>query len=64
MSVDINRWTRMEILPTLDSAQQGASIGHLLNENCRKTTENTRREMVAMPTGAEQPDQLTSAVNC
>lgn len=33
----------------LDSAQQGASIGHLLNDNCRKTTENTRREPKKYP---------------
>lgn len=49
---------------TLESEQWGASIGHLQDENCRKTTETTRGEMVAMPTGTKQPDQLTSTVNC
>lgn len=70
MRIDINRWMHTELLNHSNSAQRGASIGHLLNDNCRETSENTRRatkisrEMVAMPTGAEQPDQLTSPVNC
>lgn len=43
----------------LNSAQRGASIGHLLNDTCMKTLENMRiakisREMVAMPTNTKQ----------
>lgn len=53
----------------LDSAQRVASIGHLLNDNWKETTENIRMpkiswEMIAMPTNIKQRDQLTFAVNC
>lgn len=54
----------MEMVEHLNRTTGVPLVATFRVKNGNETTETTRMEAVAMPTGAKQPNQLTSTVNC
>lgn len=59
----INRWMHMEMVQHLNRTSGVPLLATFRVENCKETTETTKMEAVAVPTGTKQPNQLTSTVN-
>lgn len=60
---NINRWMHMEMVQHLNQTSGVPLLATFRVEICMETTQTAMMEVVAMPIGAKQTNQLTSTVN-